>query len=141
MMKLVMCVRRLSKSFVQPAVCAAPAAGFFILLACTGVSRCAHAQQEAATDTAQLHGKVIDREGKPVAGAKLQGISLRPTNRLDTSGLADGDGNFSVERLSVPVKLCARSADGTLAGTMRVEGNGDVTLRVGPTAEVRGHLI
>jgi RNA polymerase sigma factor (sigma-70 family) len=90
----------------------------------------------------RLAGKVVDAEGKPLAGASVQGVYMRSVARLDIEATTAADGTFEVERVSVPTVLYVRAKDRASAGLAQIGSEQEqVTIRVGPLAEARGRLL
>jgi RNA polymerase sigma factor (sigma-70 family) len=90
----------------------------------------------------RLTGKVVDQDGKPVAGAALQGVYGEVVSRGDMEGTTAADGTFEVQRVLVPAVLYARTKDRKAAGLARMDAEQEqVTIRVGPVAEARGRLL
>ena len=82
-----------------------------------------------------LNGKVIDQNGKPVVGAKIAGVYMRPVGWVDLESVSGTDGSFKVRRVQVPTVLSAQTPDHKLAGMVRIGADQeDVTIRVGPDA-------
>jgi RNA polymerase sigma factor (sigma-70 family) len=90
----------------------------------------------------RLTGKVVDHDGKPVAGVAVQGVYAPSALRRDPEATTAADGTFEVERVLVPTILYARTKDGAAAGIVWINAEQEqVTIRVGPTAEARGRLL
>jgi protocatechuate 3,4-dioxygenase beta subunit len=90
----------------------------------------------------RLAGKVLTEDGKPVAGATVEGVYRRHVGRRDIEATTAADGTFAVERVLVPAVLFTRTKDRTAAGIARIDsGQGQVTIRVGPLATAHGRLL
>jgi RNA polymerase sigma factor (sigma-70 family) len=90
----------------------------------------------------RLTGKVVGPDGKPVAGAAVQGVYQKSVSRGDIEATTAADGTFEVDRVLVPAVLYARTKDRTAAGMARIdEDQESVTIRVGPLAEAHGRLL
>jgi hypothetical protein len=93
-------------------------------------------------DFARLAGTVVDADGKPVGGAKISSTYMGDTNRVNFEATTAADGTFSVERVTVPAAVYARTADKAQAGLVRITADQEqVTIRVGPLASARGRLL
>ena len=96
----------------------------------------------ARAEWGMLKGKVIDQNGKPVVGAKVAGVYMRPVGFVDPEVVSGADGGFKVRRVQVPTVLSAETPDHKLAGMVRIDADQeDVTIRVGPTARAAGRLL
>ena len=103
----------------------------------------AQSQQSSAPVTGELSGKVVDQNGKPVAGAKIEAHVVRETTVYGhIRATTDADGNWKARRLDVPAQLVAKSADGKLATALRLEPDkSEITLTLAPAAEAHGRLL
>lgn len=63
---------------------------------------------------------VADADGKPVAGAGVDGMYQSPTNEFDYV-VADAQGTIKIERALVPLVLRAATPDYSRAGVLRVD--------------------
>jgi Protein of unknown function, DUF255 len=91
---------------------------------------------------AELHGRVVDPAGKPVAGVIVEGRSLRRGDVLIIDAKSDSDGNWKASISDVPLMVGAKSADEKFATIVRLEpGSSTITLRLGPTATAHGKLV
>jgi RNA polymerase sigma factor (sigma-70 family) len=96
----------------------------------------------ARAEWGMLNGKVIDQNGKPVAGAKIAGAYMRPVGWRNLESVSGADGSFKVRWVQVPTALFANTPDHKLAGIVRIDADEqDVTIRVGPTARAAGRLL
>ncbi len=103
----------------------------------------AQSQDSNAPATSELLGKVVDQNGKPVAGAKIEAHAVRETKMFGhVHTTTDADGNWKAHRLDVPVQLVAKSADGKLAVGLRLEPDkSEITLTLAPAALAKGTLL
>jgi RNA polymerase sigma factor (sigma-70 family) len=93
-------------------------------------------------ESGRLTGKVVDHDGKPVAGAGIQGVYQKAVGRVDLEATTAADGTFEVERVLVPAVLYARTKDRGAAGVVRIDADQEsVTVRVGPLAAAHGRLL
>jgi thiol-disulfide isomerase/thioredoxin len=94
-------------------------------------------------ETGPLAVRVVDRDGKPMAGAMLSGTyAARPAARLFGSVKTDSQGTFKTDRSLDPLVLHAITADGQLGGVTRSEAKqAQAEIVVGPLAEATGRLL
>jgi hypothetical protein len=91
-----------------------------------------------AGDTLTVRGRVLDPDGKPIAGARLyQG----PTER--TTSNAEGQFQFRVPRSDFPVQIVA-AADGFGLGWVKAaqpQATGDLTLKLVKDVPIAGRIL
>ena len=91
---------------------------------------------------AMLHGRVV--EGKPevgVAGAELSGYAVK-VDSLAHRGTSDTLGNFAILGAASDMYVHAISSDQTLGAIVLVKsGDDNLTIAVGPTAQIHGRLL
>jgi hypothetical protein len=110
---------------------------------------CARVLQTNADDAtgrqiapAELRGRVVDADGKPVAGIRIKGYSLRNADKPIVDAKSDSDGNWKASSPEVPILVGAKSADEKFAALARLEpGTPGLTLRLTPTTTARGKLV
>src|SRR5262245_53341899 len=91
---------------------------------------------------AELHGRIVDLAGKPVAGAVVEGRSLRRGDVLVIDAKSDSDGNWEAGIPDVPLLVGAKSADEKFAAIERLDpGSPEIPLRLAPTATAHGKLV
>ncbi len=97
----------------------------------------------------QVRGTVIDREGKPAAGAKVRAAKLGFMERLDArEGVADDSGAFAIEVGDGDwIVFALRGDEGGRAGWRSIAKVGEgkkpepVTVRLGPPTKLKGRLL
>jgi RNA polymerase sigma factor (sigma-70 family) len=92
--------------------------------------------------TGPLVGRVVDADGRPLAGALVEGQYAAFTIRWFRQVKTDAQGRFKVVRALEPLVLHARSADGARAGLLRIDaGATKATIVVGPSTSASGRLL
>jgi 5-hydroxyisourate hydrolase-like protein (transthyretin family) len=93
-------------------------------------------------ETGPFAGRVVDRAGKPLPGAIVEGhYASMDARRWFGETKADEHGAFQIERSLDPLVIHARSTDGKLAGVARSDSEatqGEIV--VAPTANASGRL-
>ena len=93
-------------------------------------------------ETGPLAGRVVDRAGQPVPGAKVEGRYASDHARQwfgDTK--CDDQGAFQIVRSLDPLVIHAQSSDGKLAGIARSDAEAtEVQIVVGPVTTATGRL-
>ena len=91
----------------------------------------------------RLDGRVVDRDGKPVAGAVVEVNHTHPfLGSTRFSANAGADGRFSGDRYGEPLAVAARTPDGALAGfaSAKVDQT-DVEITLTPASTARGRVV
>jgi len=98
--------------------------------------------QMPRTETGPFAGCVVDSEGRPVAGALVDGHYASSQARRSFRELkTDEQGRFKVERSLDSLVLRARTADGKLAGVIQSEAEQtDITIEIRPVTTAAGRL-
>ena len=93
-------------------------------------------------ESGPLVGHVVDADGKPVPGAKVEGrYASDHARRWFGATKCDEQGTFNIERSLDPLVIHGKSADGRLAGIARSEAEAtEVKVVVGPVASASGRL-
>jgi uncharacterized GH25 family protein len=96
--------------------------------------------QEALT----LKGRVVDSDGKPVAGVEVRVVFLqlpKRGTRRNAQAKTSANGTFEIKRPAVPAVLSVRTSDNKLGGLARVDDQQtEVTLKMVPLGKARGIL-
>ena len=94
-------------------------------------------------ETGPLIGRVVDLDGRPVAGAVVNGTyASSEAQRWFQEVTTDKQGQFSVERSLDPLVLHARTADGKLAGVTRSDAEDkEARVTLEPVATASGILL
>lgn len=87
-------------------------------------------------------GRVLDAtSGEPLAGAEVVAMSGRGrSGGTGWRGVADGDGRFTIGRLSYPVTLSAKAPGYAAAQRLVEKAQGEVALRLTRTARITGRV-
>ena len=87
--------------------------------------------------------QVVDAANRPVVGAIVDGTyPSSVARRLFTEQTTNDKGEFQTERTHTPLYLHARSADGKLAGVVRIDEKAvEGRIVVGPVATATGRLL
>jgi hypothetical protein len=90
-----------------------------------------------------LTGKVLDPDGKAVAGATIEGYSVRRASASTSIWTrTDSEGKWKAQHAFVPALVGAVSADGKLVAITRVEAyESEATLHLVPAVEAHGKLL
>jgi hypothetical protein len=90
----------------------------------------------------QLKVKVVDAEGKPVAGAVVEFQYIGKAHHDVEDAVTGVDGTSNVERAQNRMVLFSRTNDGKAAGVARVDQKQmQATIRLGPLASAEGRLL
>jgi RNA polymerase sigma factor (sigma-70 family) len=93
-------------------------------------------------ETGPLAGLVVDADGRPVAGAVVDGRYAAETGKWFRPLKTDAGGRFNVVRSLDPFVLYARTSDGKRAGVTRIDAeSARVEIRVSPVARASGRLL
>jgi RNA polymerase sigma factor (sigma-70 family) len=97
----------------------------------------------ARPEVGRLEGRVLDPNGKPVAGAVIGGQeNTGARSSWHYEGKSDAKGNFALRRPLEPALLFARNLDFSLAGLVRLDAD-DAAAKVvlAPCAKASGRLL
>ncbi|HTU91788.1 MAG TPA: sigma-70 family RNA polymerase sigma factor [Gemmataceae bacterium] len=93
-------------------------------------------------ETGRFTGRVVDAEGKPIAGAVVDGTYAAQSGRWFPPIKTDEQGRFTVERSLDPLVLHAQTADKTSAGVVRIDAEApEGKIVLGPLAKASGRLL
>jgi RNA polymerase sigma factor (sigma-70 family) len=93
-------------------------------------------------ETGPLAVLVVDAAGRPVAGARVDGLYAAYTSHWFRQVKTDAQGRFNVKRGMERLVLCARTADGKRAGLARIDADApEVKIVVGELASATGTLL
>jgi RNA polymerase sigma factor (sigma-70 family) len=100
-------------------------------------------------ETGPLAGLVVDADGRPLAGARVDGLYAANTAHWFRQVKTDAQGRFNVTRAMEPLVLCARSADGKHAGLVRIDAEaptvkilvGELTSASGVLLDLKGRIL
>src|SRR6185436_19292082 len=94
-------------------------------------------------ETGPLAGRVVDRDGKPVPGAVVEGrYASSQARRWFGETKCDDKGRFQIERSLDRLVIHARNENGSLAGTEDSDSEEtETTVVIGPVATATGRLL
>lgn len=94
-------------------------------------------------ESGPLAVRVLDQDGKAVAGAEVEGrYTTSSARRWFGADRTDDDGAFQIERSLDPLVIFARSDDGSLAGVVNSDAEeSTATVVLAPTASAKGRLV
>lgn len=93
-------------------------------------------------ETGRFTCRVIDAEGRPIAGAVVNGFYAAQTGHMFSLVKTDANGRFTVERSLDPLVLQAQTAEKDRAGMIRIDAEtSEAQIIVGPVAKATGRLL